>query len=75
MEADGEEKVYINGEQRNAGLKFTGKLSPATRPFAIGGLDIYPDRTFPGVLDEIRVYNRALTDEETQKRNERSIVY
>lgn len=66
VEADGESKVYINAEQCNVGLKFSGKLAPSNRAFAIGSLAQYPDRTFPGVIDEVRIYNRALTQDEIQ---------
>ena len=65
---NGKIKLYVNAEQCNAGneLGFDGNLAASTKPFTIGSLDLYPDRTFPGVIDELRVYNRALTQNEIE---------
>ena len=60
-------KVYNNGE-----LKYTtsiidpGNVHASFRSFVIGS---YPDRAgwfFLGAIDEVRVYNRSLSDEEVK---------
>jgi hypothetical protein len=65
---NGKIKVYVNAVQCNVGneLGVAGNLAASTKPFTIGSLDLYQDRTFPGAIDELRVYNRALTQSEIE---------
>jgi len=56
-------KIYINGvldNQNNA----TGALGVSTEPFLVGAYDTSPRYIFNGTIDEVHIYNRALSEEE-----------
>lgn len=57
-------KVYKNGQ-----LEEIGSLSgsPITGTFYIGGTDIYGGGYWDGLIDEVAVFNRALSDSEIQQ--------
>jgi hypothetical protein len=55
-------KLYINGTQV-ASKAFTGAITPSTGALKIGGNSIWGEY-FNGQIDEIRVYNRALSPSE-----------
>jgi hypothetical protein len=60
--ASGSQVIYINGVSRGTDT-FTGTLANNTDPLQIGA-DQYPaqpTRVFDGRIDEVRVYNRALS--------------
>lgn len=64
---DGEQQIgYYNGEigvqNGEAILKWEGALAHTNNPLTIGGIT-----GFRGAIDEIAIYNRALTQEEIQK--------
>jgi len=57
-------RLYINGVQV-ASRPQTGQIQSSTFPLTIGGDELY-GQFFAGIIDEVRVYNRALTAAEIQ---------
>jgi fibronectin type 3 domain-containing protein len=57
-------RLYLNGVQA-ASIARTGTIRTSTNPLQIGGDNIY-GQFFRGAIDEVRVYNRALTAAEIQ---------
>ena len=55
-------RIYVNGVLDNTPASFTGPLNTDTRPLCIGGRA--SGDWFDGILDDIRLYNRAITPEE-----------
>jgi len=63
---DGDELLfYLDGEVA-ATLAFSGTISTATHNVALGENSQATGRYFDGMLDDARIYNRALTQEEIQ---------
>lgn len=61
-------KVFVNGIQKSS-VNTSMRLQNSSFPVTIGREDIAGEpRSFIGKLDEIRVWNRALTQEEIQAR-------
>jgi len=57
-------RLYKNGEL-DTELSSTGTFDPSGRKVVIGNWENYTDpRTFHGWIDEVRIYNRALSSEE-----------
>jgi hypothetical protein len=56
-------KIYANGTQIYSGAK-TGNLAGSNAPFTIGGRSGGP--FFNGLIDEVSIYNRALSQSEIQ---------
>ena len=52
-------RLYVNGTQV-ASTAHTGTIATSTNPLQIGGDSLY-GQFFAGLIDEVRVYNRALT--------------
>ncbi|HYK50479.1 MAG TPA: LamG domain-containing protein, partial [Terriglobales bacterium] len=57
-------RLYVNGTQV-ASRAQTGPIAISTNALQIGGDSIY-GQYFPGKIDEIRIYNRALSATEIQ---------
>jgi hypothetical protein len=57
-------RLFVNGVQVSSRAQ-TGQIAISTNPLQIGGDSIY-GQYFPGRIDEIRVYNRALSAAEIQ---------
>jgi chitodextrinase len=57
-------KLYVNGAQA-ASLAATGSIVSSTGALRIGGNNVWPE-WFQGLIDEVRVYNKALTQAEIQ---------
>jgi hypothetical protein len=57
-------RLYVNGVQVSS-LAKTGNLLTSTNPLEIGSDSIY-GQYFAGTIDEVRVYNRALSAGEIQ---------
>jgi hypothetical protein len=57
-------RLYVNGVQVSSRAQ-TGNLVTSTNPLQIGGNSIYGSY-FQGTIDEVRVYNRALSPSEIQ---------
>ena len=53
-------RLYVNGTQV-ASQPQTGALATSTQPLQIGGDSIFTNQFFSGMIDEVRVYNVALT--------------
>ncbi len=60
-------KLYIDGESRGSVIRQVSKAqSTSPSSFAIGGWDDQHSEFFPGLIDEVSVYNRALDSSEIQ---------
>jgi hypothetical protein len=57
-------RLYVNGVQVSS-LAQTGNIARSTNPLQVGGDSIY-GQYFQGTIDEVRVYNRALSQAEIQ---------
>lgn len=57
-------RLYVNGVE-NANLSSTGTLIPTASPLRIGGNAVWGEY-FKGMIDEVRIYNRALSAVEIQ---------
>src|SRR5205814_769503 len=57
-------RLYVNGQLANSA---TGNATPgtSTKPLRIGGDGVWGD-FFVGIIDEVRIYNRALSSAEIQ---------
>jgi hypothetical protein len=58
-------KIYINGKLDN-NFVFNGKMTHSSGTLYVGGIDAFDHKDFRGFLDDIRIYNRALSDQEVQ---------
>jgi hypothetical protein len=58
-------RLFVNGVQVST-KALTGSIRATTGPLRIGGNGIWDDEWFAGLIDEARVYNRALTAAEIQ---------
>ena len=63
-------RLYINAAQV-ASQAISGTIEVNSDPVRIGG-NTYPNQFFQGVIDEVRIYNRALT--QTQIQSDRNIA-
>jgi hypothetical protein len=59
------QRLFVNGVQV-ATLATTGSIRASTGVLRIGGNGTWNDEWFAGLIDEVRVYNRALTAAEVQ---------
>ena len=57
--------LYVNGSQVGS-LAATGSMAVSNRALRIGGSTTLSGRYFAGRIDEVRIYNRALTQTEIQ---------
>jgi hypothetical protein len=58
-------RFYVNGTQVNS-LNLTGTMATSSNAIRIGGNSIWNDEFFAGLIDEVRIYNRALSQAEIQ---------
>ncbi len=58
--------IYINGEQVNS-LPTATKLNSTSLPFGMGSNPVEGGQYFIGALDEVKIYNKALTAQEILK--------
>ena len=64
---DGSEiKVYLNGQPQGTPTSVTGSIEPISSPLYIGSDPGSPGRFFKGLIDEVEIYNRALSASEIQ---------
>jgi hypothetical protein len=57
-------RLYVNGALAST-RAMTGPITASASPLRIGGNTIWGE-FFNGVIDELRIYNRALTAQEIQ---------
>jgi len=63
---DGEQlRLFIDGVEV-ASMTQTGDFETSDNPLRIGGNSVWNDEFFPGLIDEIRIYDRALSATEIQ---------
>lgn len=62
-----ESKIYLNGISHNTTSQ-PGEIGPSSTNLIIGCHSPYPPTwyTFDGIIDDIRIYNRALSENEVQ---------
>ena len=58
-------RLYVNGVQV-ATKATTGAIRVSTGALRIGGNSVWTNEWFAGLIDEVRVYNKALTATEIQ---------
>jgi glutamine amidotransferase PdxT len=58
-------RFYVNGVQVST-FATTGSITATTNPFRIGGSTALGSQYFTGLIDEVRIYNRALSAGEIQ---------
>ncbi len=58
-------RLYVNGVL-TAAQPQTGSVTTTARPFRIGGNGVWSDEFFSGLIDDVRVYSRALSAAEIQ---------
>ena len=59
------QRLYVNGVQVGSRSQ-AGSLQASTGPLEIGGNTVFAEEYFQGLIDEVRVYNRALSQTEIQ---------
>lgn len=62
---DGLQKIYINGQERASGTT-TGTLTLNNDPVLIGTDLGFNNRTFDGLIDEVKIYHGALSQSQIQ---------
>lgn len=58
-------RIYVNGEEHGS-MERTGPIHPNTFPLCLGSYDADHPAHFTGLLDEVKLYDRALTASEIQ---------
>ncbi len=58
-------RLYVNGALVGS-LPFAGAIPASTGPLRLGGNSVWGE-WFAGLIDEVRVYNRALSASEIQQ--------
>lgn len=61
-----DDAIYIDGQEVNR-KPAAGVLNPTTRPLGIGNNPVEGGQYFIGALDEVKIYNKALTSAEITK--------
>jgi hypothetical protein len=56
-------RLFLNGTQVKT-VSFSGAIQVSARELFIGGSTFLSNEGFPGVIDEVRIYNRALSASE-----------
>ena len=54
------QRLYVNGVLAGTHAQ-TGNMAVGNQPLRIGGNGSFPGEFFKGLIDEVKVYNRALT--------------
>ncbi|MBN1809606.1 MAG: LamG domain-containing protein [Planctomycetes bacterium] len=62
-------RIYYNGVlQPSTSAPWNGSITYKDSEMAVGRQKDYTDRYFKGIIDEVSIYNRALTSDEVQSR-------
>ena len=56
-------RLYVDGSLADS-MDYTGAIATTTFPVNIGRNSENPDRLYEGAIDEVRIYNRALSEAE-----------
>ena len=56
-------RVYVNGEEV-AAAPATQPIPASSLPLGIGRVESLTSRNFDGLIDEVEIFNRALTEDE-----------
>jgi hypothetical protein len=59
-------RIYVDGEERGA-MERPGPIKPNDFHLCLGGYDVKHAAHFTGLLDEVKIYGRALTGEEVRR--------
>jgi beta-lactam-binding protein with PASTA domain len=59
-------QFYVNGQAVGAPNVGVGNINQTNNPLRIGGNNVFPDEFFQGMIDDVRVYNRARTATQIQ---------
>jgi hypothetical protein len=54
------QRIYVNGVEAGSRAQ-TGPIAVGNGALRIGGNNAFTDEFFSGVIDEVRIFNRALT--------------
>ncbi len=74
--ANEDAKIYYNGVQQPlTSVPWSGAISYSGAYFAIGRQRDYNNRFFTGIIDEVRVYNRALSESDVNDLYRNMLVY
>ena len=60
-------KVYLDGKQSSITASRSGTLTNTAHNFSIGRLGAYNNEYFQGQIDDVRIYNYALTQEQVKQ--------
>jgi len=60
-------KLYLDGELKVQTGSISGTMSSTTKTLEIGRQHTYTGRNFKGTIDEVRLYDRALSAEEVRR--------
>jgi PKD repeat protein len=66
------QRLYVNGVQVGSRAQ-TGTLAVSASPLRIGGNTVWANEYFQGLIDEVRIYNRALTQAEIAAVSEKPV--
>jgi len=58
-------RLYVDGEERGT-MERPGPLKPGSHPLCLGNYEVNHAAYFTGLLDEVKLYDRALTPEEVR---------
>ena len=70
---NGELKIYVDGDQKGSAFTYDA-IFPSNLPLRIGG-EQFTDTRYKGIIDEVRIYNRALTRAEILEDMDEPIRY
>ena len=57
-------RLYVDGVEQGTGTAQSGTIAPASNPLRIGTDPANAGRYFNGIIDEVRIYNKALSANE-----------
>jgi hypothetical protein len=59
-------RLYVNGAEADSPITYPGTIVPSSNPLYLGHDPSNPDRWYEGLIDEVEVFDRALSDVEIQ---------
>lgn len=67
IDANNQMNIFINGQSKPESYIYNGNggaMAYSSSPGSIGKFDLFPDLNFNGNIDDIRIYNKVLTESE-----------